>query len=1060
MRGPAGSVLVRRMNYARLLLAEVVLTTLIAAAVLSALTAFAVQLLPQAAQRQLTHAPGMSLVVIGLVSASTAQSDTNAIGTQARSVLDGVPYQLDETIWSDPLVLTAPDGQTNSNAEVAASGQIEANAALTAGSWPGAVRAGRPVPVALPTAVASQLHAGLGAVLAVRDGNTGRQQRLLVSGVYRQRNPQAAYWGSDAIWTCSARSAGCITAAGPIVAAIGSFGEGTGTGGFAVDQASWVVAPDMARISLGALTGLAARIQGTENLLLHSQGLFASSAMPPVLLGTAADLITAKSLIVIVSLLLLLPAGCALVLGARLLASHREEEYSLLTARGADRWQLALPTLTEAVLAALAAALAGAFAGVWLAGLLAKTSLLHSSGLHTSGIPLDVQLLALAIMALCAAVVAWPTLRPPARNRNRPRPRAAAIEAGGDIALVVLAVAAVWQLHTYADVPFARPGGTGIDPVIAVAPALALAGVSLIPLRLIPLMTAGLDRLAAGTRHLGTALASWEISRRPVRQAGPVLLTVLAVATGTLALAQYHTWRQSVQDQAAFSVGSDARVDTPPPAAVALGDVTALTRMRGVSSSMPLTNVPLASGSDLMVVDAATAQATLIMRPDLFAGISSAALWRMITPATQAGLVLPGRPARLEVTVRLPGAQSGKAQSGKAQSGATQRGRGRGTPPVLTSVDLLIQDSTGVVYSLPAGDLALDGQNHQLIAVLSATRQASYPLRLMGIVEQPSAGQSQTTSVPPPEVTGISASAAMTGPFDAPFASASSLRTWKSDVSTDSGITSLTAPPPTRVIPGIATSAFLAANDARVGDVFDVQPYADRFPVEIVASVAAFPTVSGPGGALIVDQAAMQDALLSEQNPILPVTSWLLRTGTGTLPPGLMRPAPDAASPPAGATVTDRTAQAAALQDNPLAAAPQLVALAVAVAAALLAVVGFAAGIAASLQERRRRSALLAALGVPPAAQARQLCLEELVLGLPAAAVGVLAGLGLAHLLVPSVIRTPTDAAPIPPVLVVVPASWIIALALAVTAVPVLVAAASVARRPDAAAELRGVETA
>ena len=40
-------------------------------------------------------------------------------------------------------------------------------------------------------------------------------------------------------------------------------------------------------------------------------------------------------------------------------------------------------------------------------------------------------------------------------------------------------------------------------------------------------------------------MASWQISRQPIRQGGAALLIVLAVATGTLALSQRQSWTQN-----------------------------------------------------------------------------------------------------------------------------------------------------------------------------------------------------------------------------------------------------------------------------------------------------------------------------------------------------------------------------------------------------------------------------------------------------------------------------------------------------------------------------------
>jgi ABC-type antimicrobial peptide transport system permease subunit len=119
----------------------------------------------------------------------------------------------------------------------------------------------------------------------------------------------------------------------------------------------------------------------------------------------------------------------------------------------------------------------------------------------------------------------------------------------------------------------------------------------------------------------------------------------------------------------------------------------------------------------------------------------------------------------------------------------------------------------------------------------------------------------------------------------------------------------------------------------------------------------------------------------------LPVTRWWLRTADGQvprLPAGL------------GLSVTDRASQQAALLDNPLLTAPRQAMLAIGAAAVLLGVLGFSISVAGSLRSRRTQSAVFAALGVGKNAQAGQLCLEQGALSLPAAAAGLLAGIGLA----------------------------------------------------------------
>ena len=954
MRGPAASMLGRRMRSSALLLVVVMLTTFIVSALVSVLVTFDLQVLPQAVHRQLSTSSSTSITVIGLVSADTAATDTNTIKKSMTSAFGTVPYQLDSARWSDPLTIAGAP------AEVAASGQLTRDAILTAGGWPA-----QPLQAALPQAVAAGLHAGVGTVLSTRDTNTGSRIQLTVTGLYRQQNPAAPYWSLDAIWTCSASIQNCPTGHGPILVAPSSFGPGK----FAVDQASWVIVPDTNAIG-GDLTGLAGRVSATDGSF---PGLVASSGLPGTLTQTDQDLVVSRSLLVVGTLLLLLPALSALVLAARLLASHREAEHALLTARGAARWQLASPAVGEAVLACAAAAVAGVLAGAGLAGRLASAGLLRGAGLRLPGIPAAAWWAAAVILLLCVLIMLWPVLRlrPPAglgARQGRPATVPGVIEAGGDVALLLLAIVAVWELRSYTVGTGTGGSGTGgIDPVLAIAPAIVLAGVCVIPLRLLPFAALRLDRLAGSTRRVSLALASWETSRRPVRQAGPVLLAVLAVATGTLALGQYQSWRQLERNQAAFALGAQVEVSTPVP--VPLGQVTAFAHGTAVSEQA------LGEGT-LLAVDARTAPSTMLPGP----GMPAASLWRLLTgPA--GGIAVPARSASVQFTLT----------AGHVVSAS-------------------VQTSSGAVYTLPATD--------------DAITVPGIPLRLLAVSV---AGAAPVTPALVSVATGSS-----------PLASAASLSNWSYTAGT------LSAPLSSSVVPAIATTAFVSANDTGVGGVIPLTIGITTFSARIVAQVTAFPMVTG--SAVVVDQAAVQAVLAAQGGPPLPVTGWWLNSDRGV-----------DVSAIAGASVTDVPHRLSGLLANSLGSVPQQAELAVAAAVALLAAVGFTAGVAASVRERRTRHALLAALGLSRPAQARQLCLEELMLSGPAAVVGLLAGLGLAGLLVPSVLKSTQGAVP---VVVTLPVVAVVALMLTVAALPVLVAAVTVLRTTDPAAELRGAESA
>ena len=510
----------------------------------------------------------------------------------------------------------------------------------------------------------------------------------------------------------------------------------------------------------------------------------------------------------------------------------------------------------------------------------------------------------------------------------------------------------------------------------------------------------------------------------------------------------------------------------------------------------------IGNGGQLIALDASTAGKTILLRPDL-SPLPLSALWQRITPRRLSGLALPGQPDRLEVLATLGAGPGTSAAEVRNALGSV-------------TVTAWIQDAGGATYQIPAnGDLPADGQPHSLVFTLSGPRQASYPLRLLGLTlgpyTLPPYDPANPTSAPTARLTIGSLTVADTasGPFGRPFARGDALAAWQgtgrsarvptgppspyggmppADGAAPSilgwhsaaggarqltfnvghapsvpvelsvslpppaatGQVAITAPPPSQVVPAIATSGYLAANRLGIGSTTSVTVGGFAATVQIVASVANFPTVFGPNQALITDLVEVNDLLAANQLPgvvgPLPVTRWWLRTADGRvprLPAGL------------GLSVTSRVSQQAVLLGNPLLTAPRQALLAIGVAAVLLGVLGFSVSVAASLRSRRTQSAVFAALGVGKNDQAGQLCLEQGALSLPAAAAGLLAGIGLAELLVPAITLTADSAAPLPWALVIVPLGPAVALALVTAAGPVAAAALSVLRRPDPAAQLR-----
>src|SRR5215470_8067071 len=734
-RGARVSFVLRRLRWARLLPASLLLAILTSTTVTVGLASFGARALPAAEHRRLASVSGATIEVSGQVGTGRADADTRVIRSSVASALGMVGFGMLSGRWSDQLTLPRPRGEIQTPLiQAAVLGDVAAHARLTSGHWPGPRGRGQPVPVALPASTAAMLHFTVGQVLTLPDSLTGARARLRVTGLYRPRDPAAPYWRLSLLGTSGRLVQGSFVTYGPMLVAPSALGPG----GLTPGQASWLITVNTRQIKPGSTAALGRRLGATVFTLQTRQDLGTlqvATTLPQTLTALGSGLVVARSLLLIGSLQLIL---LAVALAARLLATQREEENALLSARGVARSQLASASFAEASLLTVAGALAGTVLGSYLAAVLMSASGLPYSagggvtGLLGRGLSGGAWWPAAAIAVLVIAVVVRPALRPATPGaarlrRGRQAALATAARAGLDTAVLALGVVAFWELRKYSAVPRLSGGSLGIDPVLAVAPVLALAGLALLPLRLLPAAARLLDRLSAHGRRLTAALASWQVARRPVRQGGPILLVVLAVGTGTLVLAQHQTWRQSQLDQAAFATGADVRAGLAAP--LPLGRADLFGHARGVLASMPVSNFD--SGFAVYALDARAAPDTVLLRPDL-ATLPAAALWRRITPGRPGrGLVLPGRPARLAVTaaVRPP------------------RGADLGTLPVSLSV----QDGWGIVYSVPAGGLRADGRYHRLAADLTGPAQAAagqpaagrpgtggrggarYPLRLLGL---------------------------------------------------------------------------------------------------------------------------------------------------------------------------------------------------------------------------------------------------------------------------------------------------------------------------------------
>ncbi|MEV6791430.1 ABC transporter permease [Streptomyces sp. NPDC051320] len=1114
-----------RVRAHRLLLTAALLAVLLTTSVLATLTAFSGSIGDAGLRRTLAAQSSASaaMVVHAQLQPGRAEAADPVVREHARQTFDGLPVTVRRLSSSGPYALPR---SLQTSAARAGDPDLTLFAAidrsrvrLSSGSWPHASAGGGPVEVALPETAAKQLKLRTSRKLTLGDRlHTSERVTVLITGVYRPADRTDPYWQLDQVGGRGVRTVN-FTTYGPLLTDPAVLAAGHVTPG----DTAWLASADYRGITtdrIGALRSAAK--SGPAKLMkepvLSGQGTAATS-LPAVLDRADRALLVARSSLLIVALQLVLLAGYALLLVAGLLSSERSGETELLRARGGSRLRIAALAALEALLLAVPAAVCGPLLAGPLTRLLSGQGALARIGLHLdTGASRTVWLVSAAMALGCAAAVIVPALAPSRASglprRNRPRALPAPVRAGADVGLLVIAGVAYWQLDRQTSGSGALGSDThgklGIDPLLVAAPALALLAGTVLTLRLLPPVAKLAERRAAGGRGLSTALAGWQFSRRPTRNAGPVLLLVLAVSMGILAVGQSASWDRSQADRADFRSGAPIRILGSRTSV--FGQAGAYSGLSGVRDVAPAARSAMTLSGNreatVLALDSRHVPDHLQLRDDL-ADTSPAALLESIAPADtrRTGVLLPAGTGQLRLRLRL-----------------TSEGAPHGASPaaVSSAVTALVEDRYGIPYQFRIGDLPADGRPHTLTLDLRKEADApngtpAGPVALTGVetdLTQPFTaethrlsleglraahpdGREQPVALPesshwsglrtvaglalPEPSLRLAAAGSAGGPVSVTYptgAIADPDDLYGQVPVVTVRLTALSSHP--AALRAVATDQFLRAASARVGDTVDVPLGGRTVKTRIVGAVRELPT-TGPGadsgsddtgsgdsgsgdagsddnwgGALLIDlRAANQLLTAAPDNVISPVSpaEWWLSTEPGKQKQvaAALRDRPDLDAD----QIVAREDIAGQLVNDPLGAGPQAALAAAAVAAAALAAVGFAVGAAGSLRERSEEFAVLRALGAPRRRLARLIATEQSVLIAVALLVGAVFGVLLTRAVVPLIVLTGQAAQPVPRVLVELPAGRIALLLAGIAAVPLLIVAAIALRRADHVSTLR-----
>ncbi|MER7723314.1 FtsX-like permease family protein [Streptomyces sp. NPDC096323] len=1092
-----------RVRAHRLLLAAAVLAVLLTTSVLAALTAFSGSIGDAALRHTLTHRSAAPAALVVSVQVERDQRDAAeaSVRRAARDTFDGLPVTVRKLESSGPYALPRslqdPAARGGDPDLTHFASLDRGRVRLTAGRMPEAAAAGTPVQVALPATAADVLGLKPGARLKVTDRLGGKPVQLLITGLYKAADPSDPYWKLDALGGRGSRKL-VFTTYGPLLTDPAVLGSGRLSPG----EMSWLASADFRTVTTGRMAALHRSATTAPKALLATpefrDGASAQTSLPTVLDQIDRALLVSRSTLMIVAVQLVLLAGYALLLVARLLSSERAGETELLRARGGSRLRITSLAAVEALLLALPAAVVAPLLAGPLTRLLADRSELSRIGLRLDGgVTGQVWLVAAATALACALAVVGPALAASAGGRRSTRSAAlpAPVRAGADIALLVIAAVAYWQLDRQTGdagggaLSGDREGRLGIDPLLVAAPALALLAGTVLTLRLLPPAARLAERRAAGGRGLATALAGWQFSRRPLRGAGPVLLLVLAMAMGMLAIGQSASWNRSQSDQADFRSGASVRATGGVNADPAKSGAYA--RLPGIRDAAPAfrASVELSDErtAEVLALDTAHADERMLMRGDLGNGPVDR-LFDTLTPpkAARPGLLLPKKSTRLRFDLRISDVT---APGHVSPSGMAPR------------VTLELEDRYGLPYQVIVGSIPVDGRAHPISVDVAAAGE----LALTGIElddQQPvGVGQSHRLTVsalrgvgpdgvehPVPVPDGFGWQAAITAdafgevrPGEAVHPAASATAPLSLDYATGSvtpedaayavpalNVRITAVRPKAPALNAVATDAYLKATGAQQGQNVDVTLAGETVRVRIARTVHRLPTTGpGPGssiatgesqrardgGALLLDLRALGRVFAERPNARLTATEWWLSTEPGRTADvaAALRKQPD--TDPVQVQVRDEVAQD--LLGDPLGAGPQSALLAVAVIAAALAAVGFAVASVGSQRERSAEFAVLRALGAPRRQLARMTAAEQGVLITIALLAGTLLGALLTRAVVPLIVLTGQASAPVPPMLVQLPAGQVAVLMAGVAALPLIVVAVLTLRSADPATSLR-----
>lgn len=737
-----------------LIVSAAFVTILLAMVLLASGPIYADSVTISALQRTLTEAPVREAnISVGIRAfPRNAAAVTDVVESEVDEALASVGFHLYTRVEAGAHSLGGDEKGVIDLASIQYLQGVESKTTLLEGAWPGDTAP--PYEVAISETLGEALGIGPGDLLDVTDRRDPEiSADLLVVGLYEVDDPADAYWFGDGLTLAGRVDSPGFREFGPFLVSMGTMSDAFTPARSSIE---WRVLPNFGDLTVEEVDDLRSGVEALPHtlnraLLVALEGdldgtseFTVESGLSDLLDGVDRSLGVTRAGVLAVLAQLAVLAGYALALTAGLMVSVRRSETSLIRSRGASPTQLVNFALAEGLLLTAPAVLVAPYLASAVLNLFNRFGPLTSIGLTISPRPTEESFLVAGVAGLLALFgLTWPAFRTARRTERiaaghhpREQGQRLAQRLGVDLALVALAAVAFWQLQVLGPEVGARVRGRfGVDPILIVAPALGLLAGAILALRVVPLLARAMEKIAASGTRAVSALAAWQVSRRPVRYARSSLLLIIAIGIGFFAASYSTTWAASQRDQAAHAVGSEFSVspDTRPDAT--LGDLVlpiSHEALGGVRASMPVqrTSGSLVSGDrpiQFLLIDAAKAAEVVRIRPDLAPGFEDLMTTLVDHRPAMASLPLPGEPSALSLefdVVEIP------PENGPPIQGSTD-------PSVV--VNVVLQDGNDLIHRIAVRPLRIDLGRRRMVVDLTepladgSTATPAYPLSLVSI---------------------------------------------------------------------------------------------------------------------------------------------------------------------------------------------------------------------------------------------------------------------------------------------------------------------------------------